>query len=209
MADPHSSNMSSNSSRTQLLPSIRADIKERSIQKDGELVFITNADLKEIWTESLIEKLFGDQPWSSELFSGRPVLEQIRICFWKVLSILVYIGWADLSSFSTEFVFHLNDDGEPDRRDQELPLSIKAIGQYHNADILARDFLRDQYKFIPIVIQEGGDPAYPTDKYILPFMNGAKQIGRGSFFHVYAATIPSGQFLSYEYQTPNSDVLNS
>ena len=202
--------MSSNDSRAQVLQKISADILERFIQRDDEPGFITNSDLKEIWTEPRIKELFNDQSWTSESFLGRPVLEQIGQYFLKVLSILVYIGWDDLSNFYTEFVRHQDKDGKLDRQDEDLPAkpaTLQAIGQGYNAAILARDFLRDQYKFIPIVIHEGADLDLPTDKYILPLLNEAKEIGRGSFFYIYEVTIPRGQFRNYEYEEYNSEVL--
>lgn len=136
-------------------------------------------------------------------------MEYIRQYLFKVLSILVYIEWIDLPNFDREFVSHVDGNGRWDRQDKDLPLDIQTIGNYHNANTLARDFRRDQYKFIPIIIKEGRDEDYPTEKYVLPFCNGAKVIGEGSFFKVYETTIPCGQFESFLDGALNLEVRES
>lgn len=206
MEHSHSSTPSGNQSKSPFLHKIIDEIKARCIQSAGELEFITESNLKEIWTKPRIEELFDRQAWICESISGQPILEYVRQNLLKVLSILVYIEWIDLTDFNLEFVSHVDDKGRWNRQDKDLPLDIRTIGHDHNANTLARDFRRDQYKFIPIIIKERGDEDYPTENYVLPFCNGAKVIGEGSFFKVYKTTIPCGQFKSFWNGTLNLKV---
>ena len=153
------------------LNQIRADMRELMEHKDQQKRFICPHRLKdELWVNHRVDQIEAFQGYDQK---GRT---EIRQRFLKVLSILIFIEWNDLTRFEPVFVKeNLNDGSLPFTRDQIRDMET-------GVDY----FLDAQYIFIPqVIIQKtaGWIQSVPAD-FRLPFLDTENLIAMGGFGEV-------------------------
>ena len=153
--------------------------------------FACEHDLQTVWAEN--NRL-------DRLLLAHLSLEQldfVRGHLIKVLSILIWIGWHRWPEFGRIFLNDYDRDGKRDRLDESLP--IEDEDQLAHSSFLAdfssaRNFLAQQYIFIPIYIREDVDQDYPKTRR-LPFVGTSGEIREGSYGKVTKEIIACRHFI--------------
>ncbi len=167
--------------------------------------FACEYDLQRIWDENRrLEKLLGSYISSRQL-------DFVRCNLIKTLSTLIWIGWHRWSEFSRIFLDHNNSKGRLDRLDDSLP--IEDIDQLADTSFFAdrasaRNFLHQQYTFLPISIMENEDQLHPKARR-LPFVGVNGEIREGSYGYVYKEVVACRHFFYKGTNTephPNQEV---
>lgn len=153
--------------------------------------FACEQDLQKIWAENRrLEKLL-------ESHLSPKQLELVRCKLVKTLSTLIWIGWHRWSEIGRIFLDHYDSEGRNDRLDDSLP--IEDIDRLADRSFIAdsasaRNFLHQQYTFLPIPILEDEDQLYPKARR-LPFIGVSGEVRQGSYGQVYKEVVACRQFI--------------
>jgi hypothetical protein len=170
--------------------------------------FACEHDLQKIWAENRrLEKLLESHLSPKEL-------EFVRCNLVKTLSTLMWIGWHRWSEIGRIFLDHYDSEGRHDRLDDSLP--IEDIDQLADSSFFAdsasaRNFLHQQYTFLPISIVEDEDQLYPEARR-LPFIGVSREVRQGSYGQVCKEVVARRQFIHRGTNMqlyPNQEVCHS
>ena len=152
-------------------------------------VFICKYDLEQVWADRPLSQIFPS--YDSEDW------EDIRENYMCVLSILVYIGWTDMSRFRPLFL------REPGHDDANLPFTdLTFLGTSGHM------FSLHQHEFKPVVIEERNEryiQNIPTERR-LPFIHEPKIMGNGSYGSVTKRIIATRCLRNEENNKVNPEV---
>lgn len=146
--------------------------------------FITEHDLKEIWTKGYLKQFFN--AYGIDM-SGHE-LDQIRIESTKALSTLVLVGCDGMDAWkrTLKALFtpprHLKDSG--------LPLEEDCVIEGLTGHKLG-NFIRRQFETLPVIFDEADGSAEISTLFLLPIVS-SEHVANGAYGQVSRIEIPKG-----------------
>ena len=152
-------------------------------------MFICKNDLDQIWADHSLSGIFPS--FSSD------ERQNIRNNFIRVLSMLIHVGWTDLSRFRPLFL------REPGRDDSHLPFEdLNFLGKFGPAVSF------NQHAFKPVVIEEHNERYIQgiSPKLRLPFIEEPEFLGKGGYGSVTKRVIAPRYLWNKEDNKDNPEV---
>lgn len=167
-------------------------IKRKMHRQRTAHVFICKYDLEQVWADRPLSQIFPS--YKSEDW------EDIRGNYICVLSILVYIGWTDMSRFRPLFLREVGRD------DANLPFTdLTFLGTSGHM------FSLHQHEFKPVIIEERNEryiQNIPTE-HRLPFIHDPEFMGNGSYGSVTKRVIATRCLRNEENNKDNPEVCGN
>lgn len=182
---------SSKTKATDPLLDVYNAIKQGMHRQRTPQVFICKHDLEQVWADHPLSQIFPNyepEEWGT--------IRRDYIC---VLSILVYIGWTDMSRFRPLFLREVGRD------DAHLPFTkMDFLGTSEHM------FSLHQHAFKPIIIEERNErhiQNIPTERR-LPFTDEPESMGSGGYGSVTKRVIASRCLKNEEDNRDNPEVFS-
>lgn len=145
--------------------------------------FIGQQELRTIWAELGLRKMFPSHSWEED------DIKIIQDCYLKVLSILIIIAWPGVCSHDRSgFRKHFLQRPHHDSADPNLPLAEERLGFLKEYAI---NFRETQYAFCPVIIEER-EVSYVQEVAAdrpLPFTEEELPLGEGASGRVRKAVV--------------------
>lgn len=177
---------------TDHLLDVHQAIARRMHRQNTAHMFISKHDLDQVWTDHPLRQIFP--------FFTTEEHESVRRDYICVLSILIYVGWTDLSRFRPLFL------RETGRDDSHLPFTdVTFLG------MSGQVFSSNQFAFKPVVIEERNERFIQDipPEHRLPFLDEPKSMGNGGYGSVTKRVIAPRCLRNKEENKDNPEVCVS